>query len=660
MNKEILLNGINKENFYTSEIPSLKWNSSLWGQGICPFHADTRPSFFANRVTGIFHCKGCDKRGSIFDFYMETHGVDFKTALYELAKQAGISEDKKKIIKSYDYLNESGTLLFQTVRYEPKDFKQRRPDPNNQGKWIYNLQDIQLIPYNLPEVKNSKYAFIVEGEKDVETLKELGLVASCNPMGSGKWRPEYNSYFKDKRVAIIPDNDKPGRDHALTIAKNLKGMAESVKIIEFPDLSEKGDISDWIEARKGRDAEIIKKELIKIIKQISEWEETEKDTLSFLRKGSDLINLECNVEWVIDKLIPKQSIVLLHGKGGIGKTWLSLVIADAVSKGNPFMGLNSQQISVVFVDFENSLPVLVERVKKIKASEVLFWHGTNEIRPPKLDKEEWEQYKSLPVSLLIFDTLRASQGQDENDSRHMAFVMSRLKELRDIGFTIILLHHTPKSNDRTYKGSTAIMDLADHVLSLHKVRKKSLEDISDDENEEDCLYRFGTKDKTRYEPFHIFLDFDHEKGFVIAPDPDEEDMREIHSLIVELKKAIGELPIQSRVIEKVKEELELSKSKIARLLRKGEGKYWNSQKIPERKNAKVFEPISVFQFPNTIYNQKTEKLPETVNQFTNNNLPDNAYQSLDNIEFASFPESVQKTGKQEVIDLKYEEVEIVE
>jgi len=388
--------------------------------------------------------------------------------------------------------------------------------------------------------------------------------------------------------------------------------------------------------------------------------DTNDDPLSFLKKGSDLLNLECAVEWVIDKLIPEQSIVLLHGKGGIGKTWLSLVIADAISKGNPFMGLNSQQIPVIFVDFENSLPVLVERVKRIDASEVLFWHNTNDKRPPKLDKEEWEQYKSLPVGLLIFDTLRASQGQDENDSRHMAFVMSRLKELRDIGFTIILLHHTPKSNDRTYKGSTAIMDLADHVLSLHKVRKKNLEDISDDENEEDCLYRFGTKDKTRYEPFHIFLDFDHEKGFVIAPDPDEEDMREIHSLIVELKKAIGELPIQSRVIEKVKEELELSKSKIARLLRKGEGKYWNSQKIPERKNAKVFEPISVFQFPNTIYNQKTEKLPETVNQFTNNNLPDNAYQSLDNIEFASFPESVQKTGKQEVIDLKYEEVEIVE
>ena len=119
-----------------------------------------------------------------------------------------------------------------------------------------------------------------------------------------------------------------------------------------------------------------------------------------------------------------------------------------------------------------------------------------------------------PGSLLIYDTLRASQGRDENDSQHMAFVMQRLKELRDMGFTILLLHHTPKGNDRTYKGSTAILDLADHVLSLHKVKKANPEggEIEDDEDQ-DCLYRLGTKDKTRYEPFHIFMAFDKEKGF---------------------------------------------------------------------------------------------------------------------------------------------------
>ena len=136
---------------------------------------------------------------------------------------------------------------------------------------------------------------------------------------------------------------------------------------------------------------------------------------------------------------------------------------------------------------------------------------------------------------------------------------------------------------------------------------------------------------------------------MLAPDPDEEDMKGIRSLIVELREAKGNLPIQGQITEKVKEELGLSKNKVGKLLKKGEGKYWNSAHIPERKNAKVYEPISVFQFSNTIYNQKTEKLPEAVNQFSNDNLPEDMQERLDNSEFASFSNGIRETEKQEVI-----------
>lgn len=166
---------------------------------------------------------------------MLKQGVDYKTAFNALAEKAGLStEAQKRIVKTYEYTDESGELLFQAVRYDPKDFNQRRPD--GKGGWIWNLQGIQLVPYNLPEVIKAKSITMVEGEKDVENLKIMGLTATCNSMGAGKWRPEYNQYFKGKRVCIIPDNDKPGRDHALQVAKNLKGIAESVKVIELPDL----------------------------------------------------------------------------------------------------------------------------------------------------------------------------------------------------------------------------------------------------------------------------------------------------------------------------------------------------------------------------------------------------------------------------------------
>jgi 5S rRNA maturation endonuclease (ribonuclease M5) len=436
LDKETILSNLEIESFFKREIPSIRWNNrSDWGQGLCFKHDDKNPSLFANKSTGQLHCKGCNYRASLFDFYMERHNVDFQTALQEIAKESGLTTGpKKSIVKTYDYVDESGNLLFQAVRYEPKDFKQRAPD--GKDGWIWNLNGVRLVPYNLPEVLKAEDVIIVEGEKDVETLKGIGFTATCNPMGAGKWKPEYNEFFKGKKVVIIPDNDDPGKRHAQTVAKNLKDISESVKVVELPDLPEKGDISDWLALGHA------KEELIAVIKQTPEWEEP-KDNLSFLKKGSELLSLDCNIEWVVDRLIPKQSITLLHGKGGIGKTWISLIMANSVSKNVPFMDLTTQGMTVVFTDFENSLPVLVERVKKIGASEVLFWHNTNERRPPKLDREDWEQYKSLPIGLLIFDTLRASQSKDENSSQDMAFIMSRLKELRDMGFTIFLLHHTP-------------------------------------------------------------------------------------------------------------------------------------------------------------------------------------------------------------------------
>ena len=60
----------------------------------------------------------------------------------------------------------------------------------------------------------NKRVFVVEGEKDVDNLAAIGLCATSSPMGAGKWKAHYNEYFRGKDVAIIPDNDDPGRKHA--------------------------------------------------------------------------------------------------------------------------------------------------------------------------------------------------------------------------------------------------------------------------------------------------------------------------------------------------------------------------------------------------------------------------------------------------------------
>jgi archaellum biogenesis ATPase FlaH len=298
------------------------------------------------------------------------------------------------------------------------------------------------------------------------------------------------------------------------------------------------------------------------------------DPSTFLKTAAELMKMESvKVEWIIDGLLPKQSITVLHGRGGIGKSWMALLMAKAISNGVLFMGKQTQEASVVYVDFENPPPVVVERVKKMKlnSEKVFFWQNTGGLRPISLDAKEWKNYQKLPHGVLIIDTLRASQSGDENDSRQMALIMNNLKELRDTGFTIILLHHTPKGNDRTYRGSTAISDLADHTLSLHKIKGGSLEEIEDEAVE--GRYYLGANGKSRYEKSHLILEWDKEEIFILGKDPDIEDIESIYELL-EGKKPLN----QSQIFDLVKSELDISgKGKLSRLLKKGEKEsYWIS------------------------------------------------------------------------------------
>jgi hypothetical protein len=303
-------------------------------------------------------------------------------------------------------------------------------------------------------------------------------------------------------------------------------------------------------------------------------------TVPTLKRGAELQAFDVTVSWLIANLLPRQSITLLHGRGGVGKTWLSLLIASAVSKGGLFMGLETEQAPVIYVDFENSLPVLVERVKTVGANEVIFWHpSVAELTPPRLDGNRWEQYRALPAgALLIFDSLRASQDLDENSSRDMAFIMTRLKELRDAGFSILLLHHTPKGNDRAYKGSTAILDLADHVLGFNKVRKDNHEAEVLDDEDMNAHWRLGTRDKTRYAPFHIFLAFDPERGFVQTDDPVEAELQDFLAVLSDLVSTTGVPVNQTAFCDAVKANLGITKKeRIVNRIRRGVGRYWDAE-----------------------------------------------------------------------------------
>lgn len=156
---------------------------------------------------------------------------------------------RRQIIAEYLYCDEDGTILYRAVRTEPKGFYQQRPGAHD-GGWLNGVgNDVRRVLYHLPALLAAApevTVYIAEGEKDVENLRMAGLVATTNVGGAGKWRSEYNESLRDRHVAILPDNDNPGRAHAAQVAAALHGIAASVKIVPLPGLPEKGDVSDWL------------------------------------------------------------------------------------------------------------------------------------------------------------------------------------------------------------------------------------------------------------------------------------------------------------------------------------------------------------------------------------------------------------------------------
>ena len=215
--------------------------------GLCPFHEDSRASFGVNLKTGAWECfVGCGK-GDVFSFLMKQSGRPFKEVITELGDSLGVDRPERSaragILVTYGYHDEDGTLLFEVVRKPGKKFSQRQP--NGQGGWDWNLRGVRRVLYHLPELlaRPTEVVYLAEGEKDCDRLASLGLLATTNPGGAKKWRPAYTDVLVGRDVVILGDNDEPGRLHADRAAKSLLGRASSVRVVMFPELGPKADVS---------------------------------------------------------------------------------------------------------------------------------------------------------------------------------------------------------------------------------------------------------------------------------------------------------------------------------------------------------------------------------------------------------------------------------
>jgi hypothetical protein len=343
-----------------SSLPNPKRAGKGWSAR-CPAHEDRRASLSigeGNEGRALVHCHaGCKPEAicaavglTVADLMPTADKLPTPAKPTAKAKRAG----KARIVAQYDYRDEAGNVVFQAVRYKPKDFKQRKPD--SKGGWTWSVKGVRVVPYRLPELlaEPARLAVVAEGEKDCDNLARIDVLATTNAGGAGKWTAEHSEFLRGRRVVVLPDNDKAGRDHAQQVAQSLQGIAESVQIVELPGLPEKGDVSDWIAAHSDtREPADIHAILEHLAKAAPIW------TPAMKPEPGPILTCLADVEpravsWLWAGRIPLGRITLLVGRPGEGKSFLTTDAAARVTKGTPWPdGSICPQGSVILISAED-------------------------------------------------------------------------------------------------------------------------------------------------------------------------------------------------------------------------------------------------------------------------------------------------------------------
>lgn len=148
-----------------------------------------------------------------------------------------------ELVATYRYVDESGKLIAEKLRFHPKTFLWRTPKPN--GRWNWKIKRDSLPLYRLDEVVTAKTVYLTEGEKDADRMRSLGVTATTAPNGANSWRSDFCFVFAGKKVILIPDTDPPGQSFAWVARKGIEPYAKSVKVVSVLPYK---DVSDFLNA----------------------------------------------------------------------------------------------------------------------------------------------------------------------------------------------------------------------------------------------------------------------------------------------------------------------------------------------------------------------------------------------------------------------------
>ena len=393
------------------------------------------------------------------------------------AMAAPRAKPKGTVVATYDYTDEEGALLYQVLRYEPKNFSQRRPNGN--GGYIDNLDGVRRVLYRRQDLLKYPDAtvFFCEGEKDADRVASLDHIATT--VAHGKWTDECVQTLAGRDILILEDNDKAGRKTALEAATLLHGVANTVRIVRLPDLPEKGDVSDWLDVDPKRASK-----LADICFDTPLWgpdasavgasntENTSENTKHSALTFFDQLTQPTVKPWLIKNVIARGETSSWFAPPGRGKsallTDIGVHLAGAVAdwRGYRIKG----RCGVIYFALERAdlvkrrliahklrdglldLPIAVcGQVIDLMDRGCVQWI---------LDMiKQAEQHFQRAIGLAVFDTYAkaiAAGGGDESTARDQNIALANLRRVLDrVDIHIAGIGHTGKDESRGERGSNA-------------------------------------------------------------------------------------------------------------------------------------------------------------------------------------------------------------
>jgi len=443
---------------------TIKGNNNK-SQAQCPAHPDNQPSLTITRGTTqpvTLHCHaGCPT-------------TDILTALN--LTWADISNPRNTPTPTppatYLYTDEHGTPLYRVIRGDNKQFRQQHLTAD--GEWRNGRAGIQPVLYNLPAITNAitnhHPIYIVEGEKDADTLTRHGHAATTNPGGAGNFTPEMADTLRNAtNIIVIADDDTPGHQHAHHISQLLT-QRNIPHTLNLPAVGK--DISE-------QDGQQIDPTRLRPLTTTTSSDTPTLDELAHLIDWPGFWNQTHDDEqWIAYPLIPKSRTVSLFAPAKAGKSTILLaVIAAACTQQQPLNNAHTQQqpVSILYLDYEMSHADLYERLTMLgygQHTDLSRLHYALLPSLPPLDTPEGGQHlltlaQQLNVDAVVVDTIgRAVEGEENSADTIRAFYRNTAQKLKAAGIAVLRTDHSGKDAEKGQRGSSAKNDDVDIVYRL--------------------------------------------------------------------------------------------------------------------------------------------------------------------------------------------------